>query len=100
MGGYYYDPGIMARSQSDTAQPAFNLILFVALTGIPDDDVQCFRAEEELVSYAIDLLTAEVPASQCHVQVEVGVAEDELRYLDTVRREAPFNKRSSSQRGH
>jgi hypothetical protein len=70
VGRHQQRAGVAADSQPYAAQPVLDLVLLLALAGIPRHHVQGAAGEEELMRDPVDLLTPEVPSS--HSQVTAG----------------------------
>jgi hypothetical protein len=86
------DASVSAHPQPDAAQPALDLVLFLAFAGVPYNQVEGASAEKELVSDPIHFLTAKVPCAQDHVQSEIRVAHGKWLNLNTVRSGPTFNE--------
>ena len=65
--------GVLADPQPDAPQPALDLVLLLALTGVPRHHVQGAAGEEELMGDPVYLLAAEIPPSHGHVPASRGI---------------------------
>ena len=70
MSGDDYYPSVSADPQPDTAQPPLNLVLLLTFTRVPDDEIKSTAAKKELMSDPIYFLTAEIPSTDSHIDVE------------------------------
>ena len=95
-------PGIRPDPEPDAAQPALDLVLFLAFPGLPHHQVQRPLAEEELVSDPVHLLAAEIPQPDRHILGSIRMGQHDRLDLDAMRERTAFNKsfatKSSAQR--
>jgi hypothetical protein len=99
MSRHQHCPGVPADPQPYAPQPPLDLVLLLALTGIPRHHIQGAAGEEELMSNPVYLLAAEIPPSHRHIPASRGIMNSDWRDLYAMRSRPPFDERGRPQRG-